>query len=105
MKRIFIITSLFTVIAFAANAQRTTSSYPHWTIGNEIQKMQFRNVTFVPSVVVTQRGPLSSKGIAEFHSRPTKRIKPTKVTMSGGTPSWIISKGVARMQYEKTNKQ
>lgn len=104
MKKILMITGLFTIIAFAANAQRSTSSYPHWTIGNELQKMQFRNVTFVPSVIVTNRGPLAAKGIAEFQSRPTKRIKPTKVTMNGGTPSWVISKGVARMQYEKTNK-
>jgi hypothetical protein len=105
MEKILIITGLFTILAFNANAQRTKGTYPYWTIGNELQKMQFRNVTFVPSVIVTHRGPLSSKGIAEFQNRPTRRIRPTKVTMNGGTPSWIISKGVARIQYEKTNRQ
>lgn len=100
MKKYLIVTCLFMLVALSASAQRSRSNYPHWAIGNELQRFQFRNVTFVPAVIVTNNGPQSSKGITEIQSRPAKRVQPTKVKLAG-TPSWVISKGVARMQYEK----
>jgi hypothetical protein len=101
MKKYLIITCLLMLAVVSASAQRTRSNYPHWAIGNELQKFQFRNVGFVPATIITHTGPRSSKGIAELQNTPTRRKRPARVTLSG-TPSWVISKGVARVQYEKS---
>jgi hypothetical protein len=102
MKKILALAVLMSAVVFGAQAQRSTSTYPHWTISKEIQKQQFRNVIYTPSVLTTSSDArVASKGIVAVQNRGTA-VRTGRVS-TGGTPSFVISKGVARKQYEKRN--
>ena len=98
MKKIFAIALLLGTISLTANAQRSTSPYPQCALSKEVHKHQFRNVLYRPATVTTASSVITSKGIANLQANRELR-KTTKVTMKG-TPSFVISKGVARKQYE-----
>jgi hypothetical protein len=95
---LFIAFSLLSMAVFA----QVSESYPYWTISKDVQKMQFKNKVHTPSAVTTSTKVLSSKGIVILQQR-RETSRPTVIRMEG-MPSSVISKGVARMQYENSNK-
>jgi hypothetical protein len=81
-----------------ASEKKTT--YPYWTISKDVQRMQFRDYQMEMPRITTGNVVFSSKGIHRF---TTKQEASGTVQMTG-MPSYIISKGVARMQYERNQK-
>jgi len=82
-----------------AQEDKTTTNYPYHLISKEVQRLQFKKYVFVPARISTgDIATLSSKGIHQINA---KRTQQTGTVTMGGTPSWVISKGVARMQYER----
>lgn len=105
MKRILAGICLVAGFSFAAVAQENAAkseTYPYHTISKDVQRLQFRNVEFTPARITT--GDLltvSSKGVSRI-SASRSAATPSNVQLKG-MPSHVISKGVARMQYEKNN--
>lgn len=105
MRKISIILLLAAALPFGVNAQtkERTDSYPYWTISKDVQRMQYKDVVFVPAKITT--GDLAqnvSKGVHQLSANRDTNVT-GKVAMTG-YPAWTISKGVARMQFEKGNK-
>src|SRR4051812_46199918 len=103
MKRTVILLSLVVAGCVAYGQQEPQkSNYPYWTISKDVQRYQYRNVQFQPAVINTADvAGMSSKGVSQILK---KRNTATGSVLLTGMPSHVISKGVARMQYEKTNK-
>jgi hypothetical protein len=101
---------LIMVLAFAVSASITAwgqtpasekkTTYPYWTISKDVQRMQFRGYQLQMPVISTTNMVFSSKGIHSFSAKPQS----TGTVQMTGMPSYVISKGVARMQYERNNK-
>lgn len=105
MRKISIILFFSAALPFTAMAQSTerTDSYPYWTISKDVQRMQYRNVAFVPAKITTGDAAWSiSKGVQQLSTKGDQTL--TGQVRMTGYPSWIISKGVARMNYEKSKK-
>ncbi len=89
--------------SFAATAQDGASKserYPHHIISKDVQRLQFRNAEYKPARITTgDLNAVSSKGIARVVAKSSSHTY-TNVQMKG-MPSHVISKGVARMQYER----
>jgi hypothetical protein len=68
----------------------------------EVQKLQLRKSAFVPARVESGSLFHISKAV-QLLNIPATRVRP-EVQMTG-TPSSVISKGVARMQYERRFKK
>lgn len=98
MKKILTLALLLGTISLTANAQRSTSNYPYWAVTKEVQKHQFRNVLYSPANVTTAGVIVTSKGIANFQAN--REVRSTAKVKMQGTPSFVVSKGVARKQYE-----
>ncbi len=98
MKKILAMAFLFGVISLTASAQRPTSNYPQWALSKEVQKYQFRNVLYRPATVTTAGAIVTSKGIAAMQAN--RQVRSTSKVAMKGTPAFVISKGVARKQYE-----
>jgi hypothetical protein len=81
-----------------ASEKKTT--YPFWTISKEVQRMQFRGYQMEMPLITTGTAVFSSKGVHNFNR---KQGASGTVQMTG-MPSYVISKGVARMQYERNQK-
>lgn len=101
MKKILIIAAFCLVGAAASFGQARElpgNTYPVWTMSNEVQKMHLRRTTvYTPSVIAAGNARAFTKGIASVQAKP----KTSRAIRGEGTPPWVISKGVARMQYEK----
>jgi hypothetical protein len=69
-------------------------------ISKEIQRMQFQNAR--PAVLVAGNYVNLSKSIHQV-SASRRPVGSTRIDLSG-TPPHVISKGVARMQYERKSK-
>lgn|SRR5690242_9394000 len=105
MKKISIILLLSAALPFAAVAQSNerTDNYPYWTISKDVQRMQYKDVVFVPAKITTGDAAWSvSKGVQQLQAN--REQKSTGRVQMTGYPSWIISKGVARMNYERGSK-
>lgn len=89
------IASTFT---FAQAREGKTSNYPYWTVSKEVQRFQHRDEVFQPATIRVGN-VVSSKGVSQVasHRQQAGRV----AVVMNGTPSHVISKGVARMQYEK----
>lgn len=98
MKKILALTFLLAAFTLTSNAQRSTSNYPTWAVSKEVQKYQFRNVLYSPATVTTAGGIVTSKGIANLQAN--RELRSTNKVAMKGTPAFVISKGVARKQYE-----
>lgn len=105
MKKIIALLSLSLVVtvAFGQQNKMTKSNYPYWTISKDVQRMQYANVEYVPATITTGNSTVHiSKGVNLVAARPTSESRGlVKMT---GTPSHVISKGVARMQHERNRK-
>lgn len=101
MKKLSIIFFLSGFVAFAAQAQdnkERQDNYPYWTVSKGVQRMQFKDVTFLPARITTGNGGwVTSKGV---HRTAASEVASGTVVKTG-YPSWVISKGVARQQYER----
>jgi hypothetical protein len=87
--------------AFAQERVQKKSNYPYWTISKDIQRAQYKDIVRESATITT--GDVSmfgSKGINKINARPSRK----ELVSMKGMPSHVISKGVARMQYEKTNR-
>jgi hypothetical protein len=83
-----------------AQEGKTKTNYPYHLISKDVQRLQFRNYEFVPARISTgDLATLSSKGVNQINAK--KATQQTGTVVTGGTPSWVISKGMARMQYER----
>jgi hypothetical protein len=99
MKRTALILLFGALGAFTAQAQDSSKkdSYPFWTLSKDVQRIQYKNIQFTPSTVVTGNGQwVISKGVHQAQEAPVAANVQT-----GGRPTWFISKGVARFQAEK----
>lgn len=101
MKKLILILSFLGVISFTSYGQELRkSNYPHWTISKDVHRMQYRTVQFVPATITTtNRSPAVTKGVTQYQASRGPELT-GKVAMTG-TPSWVISKGVARKQAER----
>jgi hypothetical protein len=81
---------------------RKKTNYPYWVISKDVQKLQFTGVDYVENPAVTGPAPVS-KGVQLF-SRNKSDEAANMVKMTG-VPSFVISKGVARMQAERSNQK
>lgn len=81
--------------------QANDRQYP--AISKDVQRLQIKDDWYKPARITTgDVAAVSSKGV---HQISTKDQTPgTTAVRTGGMPSWVISKGAARMQYEKNNK-
>lgn len=105
MKTLSIIILLVGFWGFQASAQTANqkSNFPYQTISKEVQKIQFKNVEHMPAkIVLTNASAFSSKGSAQILARNTSTAE--RAMVRTGYPSWSISKGVARQQFEKNRK-
>lgn len=101
---VLMLTGFGPIIAKAQQAEAKKNSSPHWTITKDVQRIQLRNPVFVPANVTTGNTGLTvSKGVQQAQVK--RSFEPTGKVAMTGTPSWVISKGVARMQYERNNKR
>jgi hypothetical protein len=101
MKSLITICLVLFASATAAVAQRG-ENYPAHSISKDVQKIQFRNTKHVSSRVITAHLHPSSKEVTSIRQRGNKKF-PVVVTMNG-MPSTVISKEVARMQFERSKK-
>ena len=85
-------------MAIAAQAQDgrvRQENYPYWAISKDVQRIQYRDVTFAPAKITTGTGGwVVSKGVQRKADGSQGTVTKT------GYPSWIISKGAARKQFE-----
>ena len=106
MKALSIIILLvgFVGIQSMSQASRKKSNYPYHTISKEVQKLPFRNVDHLPAkIVLTEAITFSAKGSARILA--SSKSEAERAVTRRGYPSWTISKGVARQQYERSVKQ
>ena len=99
MKRVLIL-PLLALCSLTAFAQSENTN-PAW-ISKDVQKIQYRNSPIASSVVTTAARPLVSKGVAVIANRQTSAAT-SRVAMTG-TPASVISKPVAKQQYEKAGR-
>ena len=83
------------------NVKRQTND-PYWMISKDVQKLQFSDAEFVETSVNTGYLPVS-KGVQLVTQRKSSETS-SAVRMSGSVPSHVISKGVARMQVERSDR-
>ncbi|HEY9006600.1 hypothetical protein [Ohtaekwangia sp.] len=106
MKRLGLVIILIAVVTLvnAQDVKTKSESYPYWTISKDVQRLPYRNVKYIPAKISTGDLALNvSKGVQRLNAQRAPR-QTGYITMPG-YPAWIISKGVARMQYEKSNPQ
>lgn len=81
------------------SASDTTATFP---VSKEVQKFQLRKTTTEPLTLMTGNFTHISKSVQFVNARLYTTYTP--VVMKG-MPSRVISKGVARMQYERDLKR
>ena len=99
MKRtaLILLFGAFGLVAAQAQEPVKKDSYPYWSISKDVQRIQYKNIQFVPSSVVTGNGQwVISKGV--HRAQADQRVG---TVQTGGRPTWFISKGVARQQAER----
>lgn len=98
MKTAAFILAFFLVTAVSAQAQETRKdNWPYWTLSKGVQKIQHRNVTFAQPNIKTGNGDWAISK-GVAKMNAQKSDKPVGTVVLGGYPTWTISKGVARMQ-------
>jgi hypothetical protein len=95
--------AMFVLLASAAVAQRD-GGIPPQAISKEIQKFAMRKMVFVPARVVAGPYLFTSKSVQTI-GRPTSETRSYSRVQMTTLPSHVISKGVARMQYERANSK
>jgi hypothetical protein len=102
MKKLVLGLCLATGISIASFGQQK-NSHPYRAISKDVQRLQIKSEWYEPARITTgDVTAISSKGVHQINARRSARH--TGSVQMNGTPSWVISKGVARMQYEKNNK-
>ena len=81
---------------------RRTTNYPYWIISKDVQKIQFSGADYVDTPALTGYAP-ASKGIQLITQR--RQYETGSVVKMTGVPASVISKGVARMQVERSNRR
>lgn len=103
-----LLASLLTFFVGTALAQENeevkTHTYPVWSISKPVQTLQFRNSVFKSARVYTGNAWVMTKDVHQLQLVRNTQPKTYKVKL-GNTPPSAISKGVARMQYERNNKR
>jgi hypothetical protein len=106
--KLFLLASLLSLCVTGVFAQDSisvaTTTYPIWTVSKPVQALQFRNSVFRNARIYTGNAWTLTKGIHQSQLMRSERLTTHKVKF-GNVPSAVISKGVARMQYERNNKQ
>lgn len=99
MKRILLILSFIGVASLTTHAQSLEkSNYPHWTISKGVQKIQFKNIEYIPAEVTTGSSSIAVSKDIQKANRPAES---SGVVTTSGTPDWVVSKGVARVQVKR----
>ena len=103
MKKMLFVIGFVAATSLAASAQQSTpESFPFHTISKPVQKIAYKNAEYVPAKITTgSPSPVISKGV--HYATLRRPSKKAAVLKTNGTPAWVISKGVARMQYERKN--
>jgi len=99
MKKITLVLLGMTFFALAANAQSKNAKGPIY-ISKDVQRIQYQEPVHPVKVVTGDVAWYSSKGVATVSSRAM--TEPGKRVVVRQTPAWTISKGVARMQVERS---
>ena len=106
MNALPIIALLVGFFAVEAMAQTTKkSNYPYYTISKEVARLQFKNIEHVPAKITLVSPVLTqSKGSTQLLAKKEELSK-ERVLVRFGYPAWTISKGVARRQYERSQRR
>ena len=100
MKNLLLGLCLVTGAGIVSFGQANDRQYP--AISKEVQRLQIKDDWYKPARITTgDVAAVSSKAVHQVSTRDQSQS--TTTVRTGGTPSWVISKGVARKQYEKTN--
>jgi hypothetical protein len=95
--------ALFSLLLTSIAAQtQSTAIYSDPSLAKEVHKINFRNQKHVPARVITALFVPQSKEVSYIHS--DKLTTPKGSIQMKGIPASIISKGVARMQYERSER-
>ena len=106
MKALQIIALFIFFLGSAAMAQSSNekSNYPYHTISKDVQKIQYKNVEHIPAkIMIVSPSLTQTKGSAQILNK--KEISEKRQLVRVGYPSWSISKGVARRQFEKSQSR
>lgn len=97
----FMIVCFLAALSTGAYAQEgeNKNTYPYWTISKDVQRIQLVKEDAKAAEVVTGNADWTrSKGPASL----LKDVQPKGKVVLGKTPSHVISKGVARMNAERS---
>ena len=79
------------------------TTFPIWSISKPVQQLQFKDTAFRPARVYTGNAWIMTKDVHQLQLLRGKRYPHYKGRLTD-TPASAISKGVARMQYERAAK-
>lgn len=102
MKKLIGTAALTVFVCIAAIGQPETSRFP--ALSKDVQKVQVRKNERHSTRIVTVNLPNSSKSVQMIPMDRARPVRIKEVTM-GGFPAHVISKGVARMQFERARKK
>jgi hypothetical protein len=96
----------FTMASASAFGQDSLNqvTYPVWSISKPVQKLQYRNSVFKGARIYTGNAWVLTKDVHQLQLVRNGRLETHRVK-TGTSSSSFISKGVARMQYDRNRKR
>jgi hypothetical protein len=101
VRLVVIFVAASTVLANAQEANIKKDTYPVWTISKGVQRLQFKDMSFVPAKIAL--GDVAFVASKDVHKKSIE--KRSGFVATNGYPTWAISKGVARQQAERNTKR
>ena len=102
MKKLIGTAALSVFVCIAAMGQHEASRFP--ALSKDVQKVQVRKNERYSTRIVTVNLPNSSKSVQMVPRDRARPVRIREVTL-GGFPAHVISKDVARMQFERGRKK
>lgn len=101
MKKLVLGLCVMTGVSIVSFGQQANDR-PYPALSKDVQRLQIKDEWYKPAQITTgDVAAVSSKGVHRISKKDEPR---TTYVRTGRMPSWVISKGVARMQYEKNNR-
>ena len=94
----------FATAVLAQEDEVKYSTYPLWTVSKDVQLIQYRNTIFKPARIYTGNAYTISKDV-NWHQTMRRTPQPVQRVSANGMPASVVSKGLARHQYQKSLKK